>query len=104
MEFIKTKEAAQLLGISEAMFRVWVKKRLVPMRRVGSGHALFDPQKLLEWWHAVENIPDTEELNVGRKAKTVQRINKKVQKIELAEWRKNRRQASLEGMGQVANG
>jgi DNA-binding transcriptional MerR regulator len=102
--FIKTKEAAQLLGVNEAIFRVWVRNKLVPVRRIGTSHALFDPKKLLDWWKAVENVPDTEELNMGRKAKAVQRINKKVQKIELAEWRKSRRQSNLEGMEHVING
>lgn len=104
MEFIKTKKAAQMLGINEPTFRNWVKKGLVPMRQIGSGHVLFDPEKLLKWWHAVENVPDAEELNVGRKAKAVKRINKQVQKIELAEWRKNRRQTSLKGTREIING
>lgn len=102
--FIKTREAAKLLGVNESVFRVWVRKRLVPMRRIGTSHAMFKPAQLLDWWRAVENIPDTEEPNIGRKAKVVQKNNKKIQKIELAEWRENRCQASLEGIGQVVNG
>jgi hypothetical protein len=101
---IKTKEAAKLLGVNENTFRIWINKRLVPMRRIGSCQPLFDSQKLLDWWKAVENIPDTDELNVGRKAKAVQKINKKVQQIELAEWRNNRRQSQPQETGEVVNG
>ena len=28
--FVKTREAAELLGVNESMFRVWVRKKLVP--------------------------------------------------------------------------
>jgi DNA-binding transcriptional MerR regulator len=101
---IKTREAAKLLGVNETIFRVWVRKNLVPVRRMGTSHALFDPKKLLEWWRSVDEIPDTEESNIGRKAKAVQRINRKVQEIELAEWRKNRRQVELKEMEQSING
>ncbi len=64
--FIKTREAAQLLGVNEAVFRVWVRKKMVLVRRIGTSHALFDPKKLLEWWRSVENIPDTEEVSIGQ--------------------------------------
>jgi excisionase family DNA binding protein len=102
--FIKTPKAAKLLGINEKTFRVWVKKGLVPMRRIGTSQVMFNPKQLLEWWKAVENIPDTQELKIGRKAKAVQQIKKMLQQIELTEWRENRRQTKLKGMEQVVNG
>jgi len=102
--FIKTREAAKLLGVNESTFRVWVRKKLVPVRRIGTSHALFDPKKLLEWWRSVENVPDTEELNVGQKVKTVHQINGKKQAMELAQWRKKRSEGELEEMEQVING
>lgn len=94
---IKTKEAAELLGINEKTFRVWVKKGLVPVRRIGTCHALFDPNKLLDWWKSVENVPDALEPNIGRKAKIVRSLSKKRHENDLALWRENRK-------GQVVNG
>ena len=93
MKFIKTREAAEILGVNESMFRVWVLKKLVLAIRTVTCDALFDRKKLRERWQAVENIPDTQELSLGRKAEAFPDLRRKAQEIELAKWRQQRREA-----------
>ncbi|MFH0959794.1 MAG: helix-turn-helix domain-containing protein [Pseudomonadota bacterium] len=62
--FIKFEEAVKLLGVSKYVFRGWVRKGLVPVRRIGTSQYIFHRQKLLDWWKSVEHVPNIKKRNI----------------------------------------
>lgn len=47
-EFLRYREAAEILRISELTLRKWVAERRVPFCKIG-GRVIFEPERLMEW-------------------------------------------------------